>query len=57
MSTVVRSIALVSLLCVLSVLAGVTLALFRMALRVYAPHNFLDRPERTELIRLKIDED
>lgn len=57
MSTVVRSIVLVSLLCLLSVLAGVSLALFRMALRAYAPHNFLDRPERTELIRLKIDED
>jgi hypothetical protein len=57
MSTVVRSIVLVSLLCLLSVVAGAALALFRIALRTYAPHNILDRPERTELIRLKINED
>lgn len=57
MSTVVRSIVLVSLLCLASILAGAALALFRVALRTYAPNNFLDRPERTELIRLKLDED
>jgi len=57
MSTVVRSIVLVSLLCLASIVAGAALAFFRVALRTYAPNNFLDRPERTELIRLKLDED
>jgi len=57
MDTVVRSIVLVSLLCVLSIIAGVVLAILRIGLRTYAPHNILDRPERTELIRLKINED
>ena len=37
-------------------LNGVSLALFRIMLRDYAPNNFLDRPDRTGVIRLKIDE-
>jgi hypothetical protein len=31
------------------------LATLRILLRGYAPNNFLDRPDRTELIRLKFD--
>ncbi len=56
MGTVVRSLILTALLCGISIVAGVSLAFFRIMLRRYAPHNFLDRPERTEVIRLKIDE-
>lgn len=57
LGTVVRSLVLVSLLCLLSIAAGIALALFRIALRAYAPNNILDRLERTELIRLKLNED
>ncbi len=56
LGTVVRSLLLTALLCGFSVLAGVGFAVFRLALRGYAPRNYLDRPERTEIIRLKIDE-
>ena len=56
MGTVVRSLLLTAVLCGISVIAGVSFALFRIMLRGYAPNNFLDRPERTEMIRLKIDE-
>lgn len=52
--TVVRSIALVALLCLLSLAAGAGFAFFRVWLRGYAPHNILDRPERTEMTRLKL---
>lgn len=52
--TVVRSIVLVALLCLLSLVAGVSFAFFRVWLRRYAPHNILDRPERTEMTRLKL---
>ncbi len=57
LGTVVRSLMLTALLCLASLGAGLAMALFRIALRGYAPNNFLDRPERTELIRLKINED
>jgi hypothetical protein len=56
LGTVVRSLALTALLCLASVLLGLGMASFRVWLRGYAPNNFLDRPERTELIRLKLDE-
>lgn len=56
LGTVVRSLALTALLCVGSVLLGLGMATFRVWLRGYAPNNYLDRPERTELIRLKLDE-
>jgi hypothetical protein len=56
LGTVVRSIVLTMLLCGVSLLAGAGIAIFRLLLRKYAPNNYLDRPERTELIRLKIDE-
>jgi hypothetical protein len=56
LGTVVRSLALTALLCGASLLLGIGFALFRIFLRGYAPNNFLDRPERTEIIRLKIDE-
>jgi hypothetical protein len=56
LGTVVRSLVLVALLCLASAGAGLALAIFRIALRGYAPNNFLDRPERTEMIRLKINE-
>ncbi len=56
LGTVVRSLALTAMLCVASLLAGFGIAVFRVLLRDYAPNNFLDRPERTEIIRLKLDE-
>jgi hypothetical protein len=56
LGTVVRSLLLTALLCGISLFAGVGFAAFRLFLRGYAPHNYLDRPERTEIIRLKIDE-
>ena len=56
LGTVVRSLVLTALLCGASLLLGVAFALFRVFIRGYAPNNFLDRPERTEIIRLKIDE-
>ncbi len=56
LGTVVRSLLLTALLCGLSLFAGVGFAIFRLALRGYAPRNYFDRPERTEIIRLKIDE-
>ncbi|NWG14456.1 MAG: hypothetical protein HXY20_13075 [Acidobacteria bacterium] len=56
LGTVVRSLALTALLCVASLMAGFGIAVFRFLLRSYAPNNFLDRPERTEMIRLKLDE-
>jgi hypothetical protein len=56
LGTVVRSLLLTSLLCGLSILLGVGLAAFRMFLRTYAPGNFLDAPQRTEMIRLRLSE-
>ena len=56
LGTVVRSLVLTGLLCGLSIIAGAGIATFRLLLRKYAPNNYLDRPERTEIIRLKIDE-
>ena len=56
LGTVVRSLALTALLCVASLFAGFGIAVFRILLRGYAPNNILDRPERTEIIRLKLDE-
>jgi hypothetical protein len=56
LGTVVRSLLLTALLCGLSLLLGIGMAAFRVLLRGYAPNNFLDRPERTEIIRLRLDE-
>ena len=56
LGTVARSLAFVALLCLASVLLGLGMAVFRILLRGYAPNNILDRPERTEMIRLKLDE-
>ena len=56
LGTVVRSLLLTTLLCGLSILLGVGLAVFRMFLRDYAPGNFLAAPERTEMIRLRLNE-
>jgi hypothetical protein len=56
LGTVVRSIVFVGILCGFSILAGVSFAFFRVWLRDYAPQNILDRPERTEMTRLKINE-
>jgi len=56
LGTVVRSLVLTGLLCGFSIIAGAGIATFRLLLRKYAPNNYLDRPERTEIIRLKIDE-
>jgi hypothetical protein len=57
LGTVVRSLVLTVLLCGVSLLAGIGMGAFRLALRTYAPRNFLDRPERTEMIRLNLDQD
>jgi hypothetical protein len=56
LGTVVRSLVFTGLLCLGSILAGIAIAVFRLVLRGYAPRNFLDRPERTELIRLHLNE-
>ncbi len=56
LGTVVRSLVLVALLCLASILLGLGIAIFRVMLRTYAPGNPLDRPERTEVIRLKLHE-
>ncbi len=56
LGTVVRSLMLTALLCGMSLLIGVGMAAFRLFLRGYAPNNFLDRPERTEIIRLRLNE-
>ncbi len=56
LGTVVRSLLLTVLLCGISILLGVSMAVFRVFLRGYAPGNFLDAPERTEMIRLRLDE-
>jgi hypothetical protein len=56
LGTVVRSIFFTALLCGLSIGAGILIAMTRVGLRVWAPGNFLDRPDRTGLIRLKLDE-
>jgi hypothetical protein len=56
LGTVVRSLVLVALLCLASILLGIGIAIFRVMLRTYAPGNPLDRPERTEVIRLKLHE-
>jgi hypothetical protein len=56
LGTVVRSILLVGILCGFSLLAGAGFGFFRVWLRNYAPQNYFDRPERTEMTRLKINE-
>jgi hypothetical protein len=56
LGTVVRSLLLTSILCVGSVFFGVGIAMFRILLRGYAPGNYLDRPERTEMIRLRLSD-
>jgi len=54
LGTVVKSLLFVALLCVISIGAGVSFAIFRFVLREYAPKNILDRPERTEITRLRL---
>jgi hypothetical protein len=54
LGTVVKSLLFVVLLCALSIVAGVGFAVFRVVLRGFAPKNFLDRPERTEITRLRL---
>jgi hypothetical protein len=54
LGTVVNSLLFVVLLCLVSILLGSGYALFRVWLRGAAPRNPLDRPERTELTRLKM---
>lgn len=56
LGTVVRSLALTALLCILSIVAGLSIAGLRLYLRRRLPNNFFDDPERTGLIRLKLDE-
>jgi hypothetical protein len=52
--TVVASILLTGLFCISSVGLGVLLGGSRFLLRKYFPSNYLDRPERVELLRLKL---
>ena len=54
LGTVLGALVLASFLAVLGLCAGVMLGGFRFLLRGYAPNNPLDRPERTEIIRLKL---
>ena len=56
LGTVVRSLVFTGLLCVVSTLSGLLIAVTRVLMRRYAPGNPLDRPERTEIIRLKLNE-
>ncbi len=57
LGTVVRSLLLTALLCGISILLGVGMAVFRVFLRGYAPGNILDAPERTGMIRLRLSEE
>ncbi len=54
LGTVVNSLLFVALLCVASIVMGAGYAIFRVLLRGHAPNNPLDRPERTEITRLKM---
>jgi hypothetical protein len=54
LGTVVSSLLFVALLCGASILVGAGYAVFRFLLRGHAPENPLDRPERTEIIRLRL---
>ena len=56
LGTVVRSLVFTGLLCVVSALTGMLIAVTRILMRRFAPGNVLDRPERTEIIRLKLNE-
>jgi hypothetical protein len=57
LGTVVRSLVLTALLCFGSIFFGAGFAVFRLILRDYAPGNYFDRPERTEMIRLRLNEE
>jgi hypothetical protein len=52
LGTVVKSFLFVVLLCVVSIVAGAGLAVFRFVLRGYASHNILDR--QSEITRLRL---
>jgi len=54
LGTVVKSLLFVVILCCVSILLGIGFAALRIALRVYAPQHSPDRPERTEITRLKM---
>ncbi len=54
LGSVVNSLLFVALLCVTSIVLGAGYAIFRVILRGHAPNNPLDRPERTEITRLKM---
>ena len=56
LGTVLRSLVFTALLCLASIVGGISIAVFRLVLRRYAPRNYLDRPERTEMIRLNLHE-
>jgi len=56
MGTVVRSLLFTAFLCGISICAGVLLGITRILIRGLSPNNFLNRSERTEIIRLKINE-
>ena len=54
LGTVVKSLLFVVILCGVSILLGIAFAALRVALRVYAPNHSPDRPDRTEITRLKM---
>ncbi len=54
LGTVVNSLLLVAFLCLISMVAGLVYGVFRFGLRTHALENPLDRPERTEISRLKL---
>lgn len=54
LNSTVWSFFLVVMVCIVSILAGIALAGFRLLLRRYFPKNPLDNPKRTEMTRLKL---
>jgi hypothetical protein len=54
LGTVVESLLLVALLCLVSVAAGTGLAFLRFGLRGHRSGKFSDQPEQTEIIRLRL---
>lgn len=54
LGTVVASILLTGIFCLVSLAGGIALGGTRFLMRKLAPNNYLDRPERVELLQLKL---
>lgn len=54
MGTVVGSVLLTALFCLICIAVGVTIGTLRYLLRKFYPNNYWDRPEHVEMIRLKL---